>query len=93
MTMPGTLDVLQQMLDTLKTLEVELENEQSLLCAGRVDAVRLQAATLEKENLLATLRHQEQHRHQTGDQAPIQNIATSLPFGRPSWISRRDYMI
>lgn len=48
MTMPGTLDVLQQMLDTLKTLEVELENEQSLLCAGRVDAVRLQAATLEK---------------------------------------------
>ena len=80
MTMPGTLDVLQQMLDTLNTLEVELENEQSLLCAGRVDAVRLQAATLEKENLLATLRHQEQHRHQTGDQAPYSEHSDLAPL-------------
>lgn len=68
--MAETLIHLQQMVETLQALNATLVQEQQLLCAGQVDAVHLQALTLEKENLLADLRHLDQRRRDTGEQPP-----------------------
>ncbi|MDA6078091.1 hypothetical protein O0544_23330 [Edwardsiella anguillarum] len=46
--MADTLVHLQQMVENLQALNATLAQEQQLLCAGQVDAVRLQTVTLEK---------------------------------------------
>ncbi|ACY84065.1 flagellar export chaperone FlgN [Edwardsiella piscicida] len=68
--MADTLVHLQQMVENLQALNATLAQEQQLLCAGQVDAVRLQTVTLEKENLLADLRHLDQRRRDDAAQPP-----------------------
>lgn len=68
--MADTLVHLQQMVENLQALNATLAREQQLLCAGQVDAVRLQTVTLEKENLLADLRHLDQRRRDDAAQPP-----------------------
>ncbi|RDK96767.1 flagella synthesis protein FlgN [Enterobacillus tribolii] len=60
--MPGLSDTLEQIHTTLGTLGEVLTQEQEQLCAGRIDAVRLQSCTQRKETLLATLRHLDTRR-------------------------------
>lgn len=68
--MADTVVHLQQMVEILQALNVTMTQEQQLLCAGQVDAVRLQAVTLEKENQLANLRHLDQRRRDAAPQPP-----------------------
>ncbi|QPR26687.1 flagellar export chaperone FlgN [Edwardsiella hoshinae] len=68
--MADTVVHLQQMVEILQALNVTLNQEQQLLCAGQVDAVHLQAVTLEKENQLANLRHLDQRRRDAATQPP-----------------------
>lgn len=69
--MPGLSDTLEEIFAALNSLGEVLAQEQEQLCAGRIDAVRLQSCTQRKETLLATLRHLDvRRRSEGGDAAP-----------------------
>ncbi|WP_409307250.1 flagella synthesis protein FlgN [Pectobacterium sp. B1J-3] len=79
--------ILDQLLDTLQTLDKVMSEEQTLLCAGQINSIALQQVTEEKSSLLTTIQYLEKGRHDTESALKLQAPYDGYELLSAGWLS------